>query len=232
MSNHAAQGSTVSCPDTNGEGRVRPPGAALFMHTGETAEAKQLVERFHYTGRWVGGVRLCCTWHEAGGLFGDSGPAIAACVFTTPPPAWREPVWELARLVRTELSECSLSGLIAAAMQFIQKTQQQDLVISYADWTQGHHGGIYQAASWNYAGKRARSRDGMVVSGTFVPNWTVTDRFGTKSLGKLRDQGLDVEPHFDEGKHLYWRALSRSGYRKARRLGLEALPYPKPGDAA
>lgn len=36
-----------------------------------------------------------------------------------------------------------------------------------------------------------------------------------------------VDPHFDEGKHIYWRALNKSGKRKALRLGLENKPYPK-----
>lgn len=37
-----------------------------------------------------------------------------------------------------------------------------------------------------------------------------------------------VEPHFDAGKYLYWRALSVAGKTSAKRLGLKSLPYPKP----
>lgn len=38
----------------------------------------------------------------------------------------------------------------------------------------------------------------------------------------------DVQPHWDIGKHLYWRALSRSGEAKAARLELNKMDYPKP----
>ncbi len=37
-----------------------------------------------------------------------------------------------------------------------------------------------------------------------------------------------IEPHFDDGKYLYWRALSVAGKQSAKRLGLKSLPYPKP----
>jgi hypothetical protein len=37
-----------------------------------------------------------------------------------------------------------------------------------------------------------------------------------------------VEPHWDEGKHLYWRALSAAGDAMAGRLKLDRRPYPKP----
>lgn len=40
--------------------------------------------------------------------------------------------------------------------------------------------------------------------------------------------GIEAVPHFDSGKYLYWKALSKAGKRKADRLGLKALPYPKP----
>jgi len=40
--------------------------------------------------------------------------------------------------------------------------------------------------------------------------------------------GRVIEPHYDEGKHLYWRALSKSGQRKAQELKLATMPYPKP----
>jgi hypothetical protein len=37
-----------------------------------------------------------------------------------------------------------------------------------------------------------------------------------------------IESHFDEGKHLYWRAMNKAGRKAAMTLGLLSLPYPKP----
>ena len=38
--------------------------------------------------------------------------------------------------------------------------------------------------------------------------------------GVQPDPHKSIEPHFDDGKHLYWKALGRNGERKAQRLGL------------
>jgi len=203
----------------------------FYMHTGETDEARALVNRYHYSHRFPSNVQVCATWHEPGGLFGDSGPPIAAVVFSIPPTRWSEPVWELSRLVRRDDVDCQLTGLISSAVRYIKQTGRMDLLVSFADRTQGHHGGIYQAASWNYAGKRGARMDGVVVDGVFVPGRSANSRWGTRSPGRLRALGIEATPHMDEGKYLYWKPLTKSGARKAARLGLGSFSYPMP-DAA
>jgi len=37
-----------------------------------------------------------------------------------------------------------------------------------------------------------------------------------------------VEPHYDNGKHCYWKPVNKAGMQKALRLGLQSRPYPKP----
>ena len=39
---------------------------------------------------------------------------------------------------------------------------------------------------------------------------------------------MDIQPHYDAGKYLYWRALTKEGERMAKRLKLERNEYPKP----
>ena len=137
------------------------------FHTGRLDEAIGLVIRHHYLRRAPRAVAVVGTWHDDGGLFGDFGPAIAACFFSTPPARWSEDVLELSRLVRCDVS-VPLTGLISATVK-VCRAHGADLLVSYADQMQGHHGGIYQAASWTYAGKRNRRLDGCVVDGVFVP---------------------------------------------------------------
>ena len=72
--------------------------------TGHTDEAKALVMAYHYSRRWPSVVQVVGSWHEDGGLFGDSGPMVAACVFGVPASRWSEPVMELTRLVREVLA--------------------------------------------------------------------------------------------------------------------------------
>jgi hypothetical protein len=201
--------------------------SSLHLRIGHASEADQLVRRFHYSKRPPANVQIVATLHDDGGLFGDYGDAVAACYLCIPPTRWSEAVLELARLVRVD-RRIVLTPLIAAACD-AAKRQGHDLLVSFADRTQGHHGGIYQAASWAYAGCRDRNMDGVILDGVFLPGRSCNSRWGTRSPRKLTEiLGRDVFPHFDEGKHLYWRGLGSRGNAKAKRLGLDRLPYPKP----
>jgi len=197
---------------------------------GHREEAEALVLKYHYSRRIPSNIQAVGTLHLDGGLFGDLGEAIAACFFSIPPTRWTEEVWELSRLVRDEEHHPSLTSLISATVGELKRRGMIDLVISFADWTHGHHGGIYQAASWQFAGKRERAMDGVFIDGTFKPGRSCNSQFGTRSPDKLREilKGKEIEPHFDEGKFLYFHPINRDGKKKAGRLGLVALPYPKP----
>ena len=192
---------------------------AVYLHLGQIEQARRLVKTYHYSRRWPSNVQMVATWHENGGLFGDSGEAFAACVFTIPPTRWSEDVWELARLVRKEEDGPPLTGLIAQACKWA-KRKGAHLLVSFADETHGHHGGVYRAASWQYAGLRPPSMDGLIVNGRFIPGRAANNIWGTRSPSKLATLNVEAEPHYDAGKHLYWRALTREGQRRAERLGL------------
>jgi hypothetical protein len=210
------------------------------FHTGQVDAAADLVLRFHYSGR-MPNARLVGTAHDDGGLFGDYGEAVAACVFADPPTRWSEDVLELVRLVRRDDADIELTWLIAQTVRWVRRKRLANLLVSFADSAHDHHGGIYQAASWNYHGERYGGGslgdnsttpcvDGFVIDGVFVPRRTCNARFGTSSVPALVHRfGSDrCVPHYDEGKHLYWKALSKAGRRKAERLGFRVAPYPKP----
>ena len=198
--------------------------------TGNRAEADRLVRRFHYSGRIPSAVIACGCANECGGLFGDTGRVVAACYFGQPPTRWSEQVAELNRLVRRDDAVIDLTWLISRTVKYIRARGLADLLVSYADWTHSHHGGIYQAASWNYNGQRGKGSDAIIVNGDFVPRRICNHRYGTSSASKLAKMHPDwsIVPHYDKGKHLYWKPVNKRGAAKAKRLGLDALPYPKP----
>lgn len=198
------------------------------LRIGHLGDAETLVKKFHYSHRMPANIQLCATLHADGGLLGDFGEAIAACIFSLPPTRWSIPVWELSRLVRDEGHKPILSKLIADVCAHIRRNKLANLLVSFADWTQHHHGGIYQAASWEYAGKRDRRMDGVLWRGSFIPGRSCNSRWGTRSPTLLGKMGVNVEPHYDEGKLCYWRALNRAGKKQAATLDLKSLPYPKP----
>ena len=207
-----------------------PDTEPVFFRLNQGQAAARLVKQWHYSHRVPSNVQLVGTWHLPGGLFGDMGDAIAACYFSLPPTRWAEPVWELARLVRAEGVPCPpLTGLISLTCGWA-KRHGADLLVSFADQGEGHHGGIYQAASWHYNGQRESAMDGVIENGVFIPGRTANGIWGTRSPSRLAARGITVSPHYDVGKHLYWKALTKTGKQRAARLGLKAMPYPRPTD--
>ena len=124
----------------------------VFCPNPSLAEANDLVLAHHYSKRKASAPRY------VGGLRDSSGQLVAACFFSQPPTRWSEPVLELSRLVRTPASKVPLTRLVAGCVRYIKQTGLCDLLVSFADNTQHHHGGVYQAASWNYHGARAIAR--------------------------------------------------------------------------
>lgn len=201
--------------------------ADFHFRVGHYQDACALVEKYHYSRRVPSNVQCVGTLHDSGGLFGDFGEAVAACFFSLPPTRWTHEVWELSRLVRSR-PNIPLTSLISQTRKHA-KTLGAHLLVSFADVTQGHHGGVYQAASWNYHACRERRMDGVMIDGTFIPGRSCNSKWGTRSPQKLRAiLGKDVAPHFDEGKHLYWVALTTKGKKWAKDLALSSAAYPKP----
>jgi len=201
----------------------------FFMTGADPDELWPLVKQFHYSRRMPGNIQHCYAVRAAGGLFGDKGDPIAGAIFSIPGTRWSEELIELTRLVRRPDCAVPMSKLIAFSCHWLNLAKHP-LVISFADRTQGHHGGVYQAAGWDYDGCRERAMDGVLIDGVFKPGRSCNSAWGTRSPDKLREMfpSKAIEPHWDEGKHLYWKALRVAGRTKARRLGLKSAPYPKP----
>ncbi len=215
-------GSTL---DVQSKGGGSIPASSLHFLGGQRAEAEALVLGYHYSKRTPANVQFIGSLHLPGGLFGDQGECVAAAFFSIPPTRWSEPVLELTRLVRKDKT-VPLSLLIRLSLKAL-KRKGADLVVSFADETQGHKGYVYRACNWAYDGCRERRKDGVIVDGTFCPGRTCNNLWGTQSPDKLREMFpcKTIEPHYDEGKHLYWRALGRRGAAKAQRLSLKSIPY-------
>jgi hypothetical protein len=140
---------------------------------------------------------------------------------------------ELCRLVRKEDVDPKpvLTTLISQAVKQINREKKFNLLVSFADSTQGHHGGIYQACSWNFHTLRKARLDGFIINGTFVAARTCNHRYNTsgiKLVNILKEKGIECVPHYDTGKYLYWRSLDKYGEQKAERLRLQKQPYQKP----
>lgn len=190
-------------------------------------ECRELIMKYHYSHRMPAAVKLAYGMVD----YGPPRKVIACCIFSFATGRWEtDNLWELTRLARTPDFADPLTKLISIAMGHIRKNKLTDLVVSFADAEEDHHGGIYQSASWVYDGMRGERLDGINIDDRFIPARTCNAMYGTSSPDALKAKFPDsvVEPHFDMGKHCYWKALSKDGMRRAISLGLKSRPYPKP----
>jgi hypothetical protein len=212
-------------------------------------EMRELCERFHYSGR------LNTNEIVSYGIRRADGTLSAAALIS--PTRYPEPVVALGRLAAAPDCAVKMSQFIAWCCDDLRKRRHK-LIVSFADNTVGHHGGLYQACGWKFDGLRGSTNDGLMIDGVFVPARTVLIRYGTRSVEKLRKLAVvlgeipkdaseadaqnyilargfapprdgtltatrkikptsTIEPHFDAGKYLYWRALCVAGKTMAKR---------------
>ena len=212
-----------------------------MFKTDQVDAVNWLVQKFHYSHRPIPSrnIVLAVSFHpkSAMGFDGTDGPAHAGCLFTLPSARmWQGKCIELLRLVRRDdYQGPPLTQLISFGIRKLKEKKAADLLVSFADSSFGHHGGIYQACSWFYGGQRKRSLDGFQVGKVFMPRRTCFSTFGTSSLPglleKFKGRSVRIKPHYDTGKYLYWKPLNKEGKRTAEQLGLESLLYLKPKES-
>ncbi|UXO93980.1 hypothetical protein Pan3_58 [Pseudanabaena phage Pan3] len=205
-----------------------------FVMTGASAdEVWPLVRDFHYSRRNAGLIQHAFAWREPGGLFGETGEPLAAVTYSQPVNRnFPTDALELSRLVRRDDFDGRLSELVAWSLRWLRGNVRCPFVLSYADTTQGHHGGIYQACGFVYVGPTSKRMVGFQApDGSFVHGRICNSRFGTQSVAAIATIKPDWVPVYGEPKHLYIFPLRQKWPSIARKHGWEAKPYPKPNAA-
>ena len=124
---------------------------------------------------------------------------------------------ELVRIALTK-HESHVSRIIALTLKLLKKTQSGiRLVVSFADPEQGHHGGIYQASGWIFAG-RTQASDEYIYKGKRWQGRSFRHNY------KGMEKHPDVQKIKGSSKHRYLMPLDKE--MKARILPL-SKPYPK-----
>lgn len=197
-------------------------------------ECWPLVRDFHYSRKLPSATRHCFAWRLPGGLLGDTGEPIAAVMFGNPVNRnWPDGVLELQRLVRNPKLKAPLTKLISQSTRFIKKNTMTRFIISYADWGEGHHGGVYQAAGFNFVAISKARQDGIINrDGQFIHGRQVGRIFGTQKRAVVKDRllpGWSLAYH--DIKYLYIFPLRQRLNSILREFDWEILPYPKPNAA-
>lgn len=144
-------------------------------------------------------------------------------------------VAELCRLALTSES-VPATQLISEGIKIYQQYREQAkkpklrIIVSFADYEQGHHGGVYQAASWLYCGV---SRGTSTVYIDAQDN-RVQRRWDGKNINIEQARAMGLKRAKPSNKARYIKLVGSS---KQRRHALESLkltpqPYPKPTQRA
>lgn len=139
------------------------------------------------------------------------------------------PNTEIAELTRVALTNhmTPVSRIVRVAIAFLkQSSPGLRLIVSFADPSQNHHGGIYQAGGWAYLGQQAPTVEFIAPDGKQWHGRMVSPTGQKKVYGQYRavwkpEQCKKVTL---PGKHKYAKALDDDMRAKIAHL---AKPYPK-----
>jgi len=133
---------------------------------------------------------------------------------------------ECVELVRIALTKHvnAVSRISSIAMKFLHSSNLKlRLVVSFADKSQGHHGGIYQAGNWTYNGQGNPAKFYMIRGKLTHPR-----SIGTKGLVQNIHGARKLDPNATvvdvPGKHRYLMPLDAAMRAQIAPL---AKPYPK-----
>jgi hypothetical protein len=193
------------------------------------AAAKFAVARWHYSRSLPAGKTVKV------GVWED-GRFIGAVVFAYGANQYHGRQFGLTMQQTCELTRVALdshkapvSRILAIAVSMLRRhCPGLQLIVSYADIDQGHHGGIYCAAGWTYVGQvetGSQATPMFVVHGVRRHGRSIHSRGWVQRIDWLREH---VDPkatvYRPTGKHKYFLALDRA---VAAQLAAMTRPYPK-----
>ena len=196
-------------------------------------EARALLSKHHY-------LKSCSNNASCFGAF-ENNKLVAVVAFQIPcSEKIREKVFgiehkqyiiELGRLCLEPTCQTKASQIVSKAITALQEYRQQQnkpkykAIISFADTSQGHHGGVYQAMSWLYCGTTRKHTTYYIdqAGRTIHPR-----QCGRNITVKQAKQNGWRTYKVDKPKHRYIKLLGTKKQKKhlKRMLTYQILDYP------
>lgn len=130
---------------------------------------------------------------------------------------------ELAR-VALKMHISPVSRVVAVALKFLKKSNPNlRMVVSFADQSQGHHGGIYQAGNWIYTGQSGSAKF-YKIKGKLTHPRSIGSRGFTQNINGAKQLDRNATIVIVPGKHRYLMPLNSEIRSKVMNM---AKPYPK-----
>jgi hypothetical protein len=182
--------------------------------------AKYAVEHWHYSRAIPIGKQVRIGVWESSVFIGVLLFAPGACAELGSPYGLGK--YEVCELVRIALQEhkTPVSKLLGIALKMLKKSNPGiRLIVSFADPSEGHHGGIYQATNWIYNGDSGTS-----MQYWFREKWTHPKTFRSEWAGLQWVDLSKLPTRKAPGKHRYLYPLDNAMRAQIKPL---AKPYPK-----
>lgn len=191
------------------------PSSELKIDWATHEAAKFAVEHWHYSQRLPFGAIVKVGAWEAGKFVGVVLFSRGANNHIGSPYGLEQTeVCELTRIALRQ-HQTPVSRIMSIAIKFLQRQSPGlRLIVSYADPSQGHHGGVYQANGWVYAGA-TKAQQQVIINGKEMHKRSADAKFGTiKGLQKGEMKW----------KHQYLMPLDKAMRERVEKF---RQPYPK-----
>jgi hypothetical protein len=187
---------------------------------------KVIIEK-HYLHR-----RCPCTFSF--GLFEtDTNELVGCVIYGTPSSAplrrgicgdnEKNNVIELTRLwIDDKVPKNSESYLISHTIPLVNK----EIIVSFADSSQGHVGYVYQATNWYYTGLSAK-RTNWTIEGMDKHCQTIADKYTSKELKKLYGKKFTLVDRPRKHRYVYFNCSKTRRRMLLKKLNYKIEPYPK-----
>lgn len=196
------------------------PGTAFLLTLDNRRESESLVWSNHYTHSIPSGKSHWFGFDSAIVVFSIPANRFAASIVL----GRKGIVWELTRLWAPDAhSPNLLSRAIAAAVREFSRIEDCDALVSYADPNAGHHGGIYQAASWVYQGQSKENRSYADATGQRFARRKFHS--GDRNFSEAEIKAMGYTRLKLPGKHRYAKGLTNQARKD---VAASAKPYLKP----
>lgn len=137
--------------------------------------------------------------------------------------AQKNNVIELTRLwIDDRCRKNSASYLIGNTIKQIDK----EIVVSYADISQGHLGIVYQATNWIYTGLSAK-RTNWTIKGISKHGQTLADKYTAKEIRKKYKDKFSLMPRPRKHRYVYFNCNMKRRKELLLQLKYKPQPYPK-----
>ena len=187
--------------------------------------AMKIVVENHYLHRK-------CPCSFSFGLF-DGETCIGVIIYGTPSsaplrsgicgPEEKDNVIELTRLwIKDGTPKNTESWFISHTIHRVNK----EIIVSFADPTAGHVGGIYQATNWIYTGLSAKRTD-WTIKGVDLHGQTLGDKYTSKEIRDKYGEAFALKPRPQKHRYIYFNCDRRRKRELLSKLKYPISEYPK-----